>query len=65
MTMSDDDEAVSPRKEPLPAPDLSLWSVAEIERYLMWLDEEKARAREALGQRDQARVGAERLFGKG
>jgi uncharacterized small protein (DUF1192 family) len=61
--MDDDDDRAGKRASVGP-PDLSGWSVAELEAYIARLEVEIARAREEIEKKDAVRSAAEALFKK-
>ncbi|MEL6961939.1 MAG: DUF1192 domain-containing protein [Pseudomonadota bacterium] len=60
----DDDETPRTRKSQVGPPDLSGWSVAELEAYIARLDVEKARAQAEIEKKNSLRDAAEALFKK-
>ena len=61
--MDDDNEATS-RRSSVGPPDLSGWSVAELEAYIARLEVEMARARAEIESKNAVRNAAEALFKK-
>lgn len=61
--MDDDNDAKSKRAAAGP-PDLSGWSVAELEAYIARLEVEMARARAEIASKSKMRDAAEALFKK-
>ncbi|MEM9442873.1 MAG: DUF1192 domain-containing protein [Pseudomonadota bacterium] len=60
----DDDETPRTRQSQVGPPDLSGWSVAELEAYIARLDVEKARAQAEIEKKNSVRDAAEALFKK-
>lgn len=63
MTMDDDDDRTG-RRASVGPPDLSGWSVAELEAYIARLEVEMARARQEIESKNAMRNAAEALFKK-
>ena len=61
--MEDDDDLRS-RQSTVKPPDLSGWSVAELEAYIARLEVEKARAHTEIEKKNAVRNAAEALFKK-
>ena len=61
MTHDDDTE---PKRSKVGPPDLSGWSVAELEAYIARLEVEMARARAEIETKNSVRSAAEALFKK-
>lgn len=59
-----DDEETAPRRSTVGPPDLSGWSVAELEAYIARLEVEMARARVEIEAKNSVRSAAEALFKK-
>lgn len=60
----DDDEGVRRTGSSVGPPDLSGWSVAELEAYIARLEVEMARARAEIENKNTVRNAAEALFKK-
>lgn len=60
----DDDDAVRIRQSQVQLPDLSGWSVAELQAYIARLEVEKARAEAEIESKNAVRDAAEALFKK-
>jgi uncharacterized small protein (DUF1192 family) len=59
-----DDEDRDPKRRTAGPPDLSGWSVAELQAYIARLEVEMARAREEIEAKNSVRATAEALFKK-
>lgn len=62
--MDDDDDVSRGRRSQVKPPDLSGWSVAELEAYIARLEVEKARALAEIEAKNAVRNAAEALFKK-
>ncbi len=60
----EDDDSPRTRRSNVGPPDLSGWSVAELEAYIARLDLEKARAEAEIEKKSAMRNAAEALFKK-
>jgi len=60
----DDDNGSRSRRSSVGPPDLSGWSVAELEAYIARLEVEMARARVEIENKNSVRNAAEALFKK-
>lgn len=61
--MAEDDDDL-PRRAQSKPPDLTTWSVEELQAYIARLDSEISRARAAIAARQSVRGAAEALFKK-
>jgi uncharacterized small protein (DUF1192 family) len=62
--MTDDEDQAPRRRQPSSVPDLTGWSVAELEAYIARLEVEMARARAEIASKESVRSAAEALFRK-
>lgn len=60
----DDEHETTGRRSSVGPPDLSGWSVAELEAYIARLEVEMARARQEIESKNAMRNAAEALFKK-